>query len=223
MNVDFAQYRTKMVDSQLRTTDVTDIDILDAMGSVPRELFVDENRRALAYIDEDVRLSGAAAGSARYLMEPSPFAKLLQLAAIRKGDRVLDVGAGTGYSAAILAKLAASVVALESDEHLAAEAKKVLASLGFDTVSVICAPLAAGHAAGAPYDVIVVEGSVDRLPEALHAQLAEGGRLVVVEGRGNAGHARLHIKRDGLVTGRNAFNAAIKSLPEFDLAPSFEF
>lgn len=223
MNVDYAQYRTKMVDSQLRTTDVTDVGILDAMGSLPRELFVDESRRSLAYIDEDVRLTAATAGSARYLMEPSPFAKLLQLATIRKGDRVLDVGAGTGYSSAVLSRLAASVVALESDENLAAEARRLLASLGCSTVVVVCAPLTAGHAAAGPYDVIVIEGSVDRLPEAFHAQLAEGGRLVVVEGKGNAGRARLYVKSEGVVTGRAAFNAAIKSLPEFDLAPAFEF
>ncbi len=185
MNVDYAQYRTKMVDSQLRTTDVTDIAILDAMGIVPRELFVEEGRRALAYIDEDVRVGGS--GARRYMMEPSPFAKLLQLAAIRSTDRVLDVGVGTGYSSAVLARLASSVVAIESDEALAGEARRVLSALGCSTVAVLCAPLEAGHAAGAPYDVIVFEGSIERLPEAFHGQLAEGGRLVVVEGKGHAG------------------------------------
>jgi len=218
MDPDFSEQRTKMVDGQLRTTDVTSAAILDAMGAVPRERFVPPGRRAVAYIDEDVRLSPGN----RYLMEPSPFAKLLQLAAIEAGDTVLDVG-GTGYSAAVLSRLARQVVLLESDAGLAAEAAGALADLGCANVSVVTGALAAGHASAGPYDVIVIGGSVEEVPPALLAQLAEGGRLVAVEGHGNAGRARIYLKRDEVVTGRSAFNAAIKPLPGFEAARAFEF
>ncbi len=216
MNTDFAELRTKMVDGQLRTTDVTDPAILDAMFAVPREAFVDEKRRPLAYIDEDIEIAPA-----RYLMEPSPFAKLLQLAEIAPADRVLDVGVGTGYSAAILSRLAGSVVALESDSGLAERARALLADAA--NVSVVTGRLADGHAAAAPYDVILLEGAVEELPESLLSQLGEGGRLVAVEGHGNAGVARLHLKTGGSITSRRAFNAAVKPLPGFERTPAFEF
>jgi protein-L-isoaspartate(D-aspartate) O-methyltransferase len=218
MSADFAELRTKMVDGQLRTTDVTDPDILDAMLSIPRESFVDEKRKPLAYVDTDVEVAPS-----RYLMEASPFAKLVQLAAITPGCKVLDVGTGTGYSAAVLSRLAASVIALESDAGLAERARATLAEVGASNVTVAVGPLAEGHAAVAPYDVIVVEGAVELLPQPLTSQLRDGGRLVVVEGHGNAGVARLYLKSGSTVTGRRAFNAAVKPLPGFERTPAFEF
>ena len=224
MNADFSQYRQKMVDGQLRTTDVTSAAVLSAMGSVPREAFVDARRRELSYIDEDIEIvapNGNAGG--RYIMEPSPFAKLVQLADIRPSDVVLDVGCGTGYSAAVLSRLASSVIAVESDAALADRATGILGSLGYDNAVVVNGALQAGYAAEGPYDVIVLEGAVGDMHPALFAQLRDGGRLVAVEGYGNAGVARLYVKADGIVTGRRAFNAAVKPLPGFEKAAAFVF
>ncbi|MGX5841940.1 protein-L-isoaspartate O-methyltransferase family protein [Mesorhizobium sp. ArgA1] len=224
MSADFSELRVKMVDGQVRTTDVTDAALLDAMLAVPREAFVGATQQVLAYIDEDIRISDGGDGSgARYLMEPSPLAKLLQLAEISAGDSVLDVGCGTGYSAALLSRLAKSVIALESDTGLAETARAALSAQGCDNVAVVTGPLPQGHAAKAPYNVILVGGSVEEVPAALLGQLAEGGRLVVVEGQGNAGVARLFFKAGGVVTGRRAFNAAIKPLPGFERIHAFEF
>ena len=218
MSTDFSELRTKMVDGQVRTTDVTNQSIIEAMLTIPREAFVDDRMRPLAYIDEDIEIARG-----RYLMEPSPFAKLVQLAEIRPGETVLDVGSGTGYSAAVLCRLAGHVVALESDPALAERARATLAAQSVDNVTVVTGPLSAGHADAAPYDVIIVEGAVDVLPDALFAELRQGGRLVAVEGRGNAGVARIYLKSGGIVTGRRAFNAAVKPLPGFERIPAFVF
>ncbi len=224
MSVDFATQRLKMVDGQVRTTDVTKIEILDAMLEVPREEFVPARRRPLAYIDEDVEIAVGGAGTlARYLMEPSPFAKLIQMADIDPSDYVLDVGTGTGYSAAILSRISSSVVALESDETLTQHATDALQRLGYDNIAVVSGELSQGFPAQGPYDVIVLEGCVDEVPQTLFDQLKDGGRLVAVIGRGNAGVARLFVKDGEVVAGRTVFNAAIRPLPGFEKAPVFKF
>ncbi|MCA0050441.1 protein-L-isoaspartate O-methyltransferase [Mesorhizobium sp. B283B1A] len=222
MNADFSELRVKMVDGQVRTTDVTSAPLLDAMLSVPREDFVGAAQRELAYIDEDIRIA-TGAGGARYLMEASPLAKLMQLAEISAADSALDVGCGTGYASALLSRLAKSVVALESDPALAETARSTLSSLGCGNVTVVQGALPQGHPAKAPYNVIFIGGSIEKVPESLLDQLAEGGRLVAVEGQGNSGVARLFFKAGGVVTGRRAFNAAIKPLPGFEREHAFEF
>lgn len=222
MNADFSERRVKMVDGQIRTTDVTSAPLLEALLTTPREAFVPAGQEDLAYIDEDVRIADGPEGP-RYLMEPSPLAKLLQIAEVAAADHVLVIGCGSGYSAALLSRLAKSVVALESDPALAGLAETTLAGLGCANVTVVRGPLREGCAAQAPYDAIFIDGSVEELPAGLSDQLGEGGRLVVVEGQGNAGIARLFLKTAGVVTGRRAFNAAIKPLPGFERVEAFVF
>ncbi len=222
MAADFQDLRTKMVDNQIRTTDVTDLRVIDAFLTVPREFFVPANRQVLAYIDEDQLLEGEGTAP-RYLMEPSPFAKLIQLAKVNKNDVVLDIGCGTGYSSAILSELAGSVIGLESDSSLSAIAAARLQELGHDNVVIVSGDLKAGYPSEAPYDVIFIEGAVDFVPEVLFNQLKEGGRLIAVEGRGNAGVARIYVKENGVASGRSVFNTAVRPLPGFERVEQFEF
>ncbi|MDY8109795.1 protein-L-isoaspartate O-methyltransferase [Fulvimarina sp. 2208YS6-2-32] len=217
--MDFKDARTKLVDNQIRTTDVSSHPILTAFLTVPREEFVPAAKRPLAYIDEDL-----AIGNGRYLMEASPFAKLLQLAAISEDDVVLDVGCGTGYGAAILSMLSSAVVALEEDEELAATATDVLNRHDFVTCTVVTGPLNEGYKDEAPFDVIVFEGSIETLPQTFLDQLKTGGRMVAVIGRGLSAQARLFVKDDeGNVSDRFGFNCAIKPLPGFSKAAEFVF
>lgn len=220
--IDYARARRTMVDTQIRVNDVTDARIVEALMAVPRETFVPEARRALAYLDDDLPLNDPSPGAAaRYLMEPMVFARMLQAAAIGESDRVLDVGSATGYPAAVIARLAGSVVALESDEQLAAEARRNLAGLA--AVTVASGPLPDGAASLGPFDVILLEGAVETVPQTLIDQLAEGGRLVAVAGSGRAARCQVHEKRGGVVGVRTVFDAAIPPLPGFELPRGFVF
>jgi protein-L-isoaspartate(D-aspartate) O-methyltransferase len=221
--IDFAEARRKMIDSQLRTEDVTDYAILAAMGAIPRERFVAPGREALAYIDEDVPVGNEARANGRYLIEPAPFARLLQAAEIAATDTILDVGSATGYSAAVLARLGTSVVALESDPALAAIAAKAIYDLGLSNVTLVTGPLERGHKAGSPFDVIVVEGAIEYVPQDLFDQLAEGGRLVAVVGYGRSAAATVYTKTDGDIGGRSAFDAHVPALPGFRKPAAFVF
>lgn len=224
MTIDFELARTRMVDNQIRTTDVTSHPVLQAFLSVAREDFVPANLRELAYIDDDIRiLSGQDGAPDRFLMEPSPLAKLLQLADVGKDDVVLEIGCGTGYVSALLSLLADSVVALESDPALAETAAESLSTLGYDNVAVVTGALAQGYKPEAPYDVIFVGGSVQQLPSALFDQLRDGGRLVVVEGYGNASKAKLYVSEGGNTSARRGFNTSVKPLPGFEKAAQFVF
>ncbi|MEP3047348.1 MAG: protein-L-isoaspartate O-methyltransferase [Roseibium sp.] len=218
---DFDQSRRKMVDNQLRTNDVTDHRILDAMEAVPREKFVPASKRTVAYIDEDLPVGSVE--SKRFLMKPHIFGKLVQLAAIREGDVVLVIGAGSGYSSAVVSKLAASVVAVEEDTDLSKTATDILVELGIENAVVVDGPLADGFASEGPYDVILVDGAVDVLPEDLFAQLKDDGRLVAVEGQGGAGVAKLYQKSGSAVSGRFGFNASVGLLPGFAREAEFTF
>lgn len=222
--IDFAQLRQSMVDSQIRANDVTDPRILAAMLELPRERFAPEGRRGLAYIDDDLPLRDGAAGKpARYLIEPLVLAKLVQALDIDAEDKVLDVGTATGYSAALLGRLAGSIVALEEDPGLAATAAKLLAELDAVNVRVATGPLTAGWPAGMPYDVILVNGSVEIVPEALLSQLAEGGRIGAVTRNGNSSRGTIYTRVAGSVASRPVFDAAAPPLPGFAAPKTFVF
>lgn len=222
--IDFASARTKMVDSQLRTEDVTDHDVLRAMSEIPRESFLPARLKPLAYVDDDLVLAEAgAAGPARYLMRAAPLARLIQAAEVEKSDIVLDVGCATGYSSAVLARLADSVVALESDEGLAARATETLVELGIANVAVVGGLLEAGYPSEGPYDVIFVGGAVEVVPEPLLAQLKEGGRMVAVVGYGRSAAATLFTRTDSEIGSRPLFNSFVPPLPGFSRPKSFVF
>ena len=217
--VDFAAARLNMVESQLRTNKVTNGAVLDAFERTPRELFVPESRQGIAYVDEDIEI-----GSGRHLMEPMVLARLLQAAQPGPSDVVLDIACGTGYATALLAGMAATVVALESDEDLAASATDTLAVLEADNAVVVKGRLNEGYPAQAPYNVILIGGGVAEVPEVISRQLAEGGRLVaVIKDSGSIGRATLLECHGDVVSGRVLFDAAVPSLPEFEPAPRFVF
>lgn len=222
--MDFATQRTNMVESQVRPSDITDRRIIRAMAAIPREAFVPEALRDVAYMDADVPLGGDAR---RALMAPRTFAKLAQLAGIEADDVVLDVGAATGYSAAILARLARTVVALESNARLAEEARRVLGGLAIGNVSVVTGDLSGGHPQEGPYDAIIIEGTVAEVPGTLLEQLKDGGRLVAVHvsspAQGPLGKAVVWRRHDGTLGENSAFDAAAPLLPGFERTMEFAF
>jgi protein-L-isoaspartate(D-aspartate) O-methyltransferase len=219
---DFAMARLNMVESQVRPNGITDHRIIDAMAEVAREEFVPAARKSIAYLDEDVLLKAGSAGQSRYLIEPMAFARMAHLAAIKPTDRVLVVGAGTGYGAKVIARLAQSVVGLESDSSLVAEAKINTASCG--NVQIVEGPLAAGHAASGPFDVIVIEGRVAEIPGSLYNQLNNAGRIVSAVGSNDISKITLATINDGHRSARSAFDVSIALLPGFDIVtPAFVF
>lgn len=204
----FTAARHNMVESQVRPNGITDHRIIDAMAQVKREDFVPAERKTIAYLDDDVQLK-----EGRFLIEPMAFARMIHLALIKPTDKVLVVGAGTGYGARVIAMLAKSVVALESDPDLLAPAKGFLAGAG--NVEVVEGSLAAGHAAGAPYDVIIVEGRIAAVPESLFAQLANEGRIVAAVGNTDVSKMQIATLADGHRSSRSAFDVSIAPLPGF--------
>lgn len=220
--IDSALQRTNMVESQIRPSDVTDRRILRAMAAVPRERFVPACLATLAYMDESISLYDAGhRGPARRMFSPRTFAKLIQLAQIEATDRLLDAGAGRGYGAAVVARLAASVIALESDDDLAKAAKTALE--GDTKVTVVSGALQTVAAAQGFFDVIVLEGAIFESPAGLLALLNPGGRLVAVLNEGGVGRATVW-QRQGNTFGRSsAFEAAITPLPGFERTAVFTF
>ena len=206
--IDFALARSNMIESQVRPNGITDGRIIQAMASLPREIFVPEAHRGLAYMDGDI-----AIGAGRSLMEPMALAKLVQLAEIEPLDHVLHVGCGTGYATALLAALGKSVVAIDEDQAFVETAIANLARLGIANAEVHQAPHAAGWSAGQPYDAILIDGRVPVVPPALFQQLRDGGRLVAVVGDNEVATATAFNRHDGAISSWPAFEASIGRLP----------
>ena len=213
----FSNARQKMVAGQVRTSDVTDIRIIDAMLEVPREAFVPADKQALAYLDLDLDVGGGC------LVKAVLTAKLLQAAEIKATDKVLVAGAATGYAAAVVAKLANEVVATAGDAALAGRATSVLGQLGCGNVSVRTAVAADGDATSAPFDVIILNGATEVDPERLRGQLAEGGRLVGVFATTNPSRAMIVTRSHGDFGHRTLFDAAAPTLPGLERRPEFVF
>jgi len=216
---DAATARRMMVDGQVRTADVTNLDLIAAMQMVPRELFVPPSLAGQAYSDADIPL-----GAGRVLLKPMVLAKLIQGAQVSRTDRVLDVGCGTGYSSAVLSRLASSVVALEEDATLARRAQEALsAGIGAVNVTVNVGPLTAGWPAAAPYDVILLNGATEVAPEALGRQLKPAGRMACILGRAPTGKAMIYRLIEGHLVGRPIFDATAPVLPGFAAPATFVF
>jgi protein-L-isoaspartate(D-aspartate) O-methyltransferase len=215
---DSATARRMMVDGQVRTADVTNLDLIAAMLTVPRERFVPPSLAEQAYLDSDIAIGGG-----RALLKPMVLAKLIQAAHVGRADHVLDVGCGTGYSSAVLALLVGSVVALEENPALAHQAKDALAAVGARQVVVANAPLAEGWEAAAPYDFILLNGATEITPEPLGRQLKPDGRLACIFGRVPPCKAMLYRRSEGHLVGRSIFDAGAPLLPGFVAPPAFVF
>lgn len=212
---DFATRRTFMVDTQVRPSDVTKFPVIEAMLSVPREVFVPDEKREASYVGENLDLGGN-----RVILEARTLAKMLDALDIQNDDVVLDIGCGLGYSSAVIAKMAEAVVAVE-EERFAEEAQAILSDHGYDNVAVVAGELRDGATKSGPYDVILVQGAIEALPEAIEAQLEEGGRIACLWQEGALGVVRIGYKLDGRVNWRFSFNAGAPVLPGFERHQEF--
>ncbi|APO86136.1 protein-L-isoaspartate O-methyltransferase [Marivivens sp. JLT3646] len=207
---DYTTRRTMMVDTQVRPSDVTKFPIIDAMLSVPREAFVPSSMREAAYIGENLDIGGG-----RVLLEPRTLAKMLDVLDIKPTEVILDIAPGLGYSTAVLAHMAEFVIGVEDDESRAEEAQSILSEQGIDNAAIISGALAEGAAKSGPYDVIILQGAVEVLPDSLLAQLKDGGRIVSIFAEGDLGVVRIGYKMDQRINWRMAFNAGAPALTGF--------
>ncbi|MEQ8441949.1 MAG: protein-L-isoaspartate O-methyltransferase [Alphaproteobacteria bacterium] len=215
--MDFAVARRNMVESQLRTNKVVDPDLLNALRTIPREAFLPARLRAQAYLDEHIQLSAD-----RWMTPPMPIARLIQEAMPGQGDNALVIGEPTGYAAAVLGALCQSVFALDQDADVVSAMGAALAGQACDNVVPIEAPLEEGLPGEGPYDVILLGGRVEFVPDTLKDQLSEGGRLMaIVGGENEVASATLFGKRNGVVSSRILFDASVKPLPGFRREKSF--
>jgi len=217
--------RYHMIDGQLAPNRIVDAAIIAAMGVTPRELFVPQEYAAAAYVDDNIPL-----GAGRYLMRPQVLAELLQVAQITDGMDVLVVAGNTGYSSRVVAQLGAKVVMVEERRELAEKARQLLLEKGRHAIEVKMAPLVQGYASAAPYAVILIDGAVEVVPQALHEQLAEDGRLIGVRSIRRAtkdvvglGRAFMQQKINGEIFERELFDAAVPLIDAFRQPESFRF
>jgi len=213
---DYAARRAVMVDTQIRPSDVTKFPIIDAMMSVPREAFVPVELREAAYMGENIDLGGG-----RVILDPRILGKMLDALDIQADELVLDVGCALGYSSAVMARVAEAVVAVEEDAEMAREAPGLLSENGADNVILQEGPLVQGAPEHGPYDVVVLQGAVEHLPEALSDQVKEGGRIACLFMEGALGAVRIGYRIDGEISWRFAFNAGAPVLPGFERHAAF--
>jgi protein-L-isoaspartate(D-aspartate) O-methyltransferase len=218
----FATARQKMVDCQVRTNDVTDPRIIEAMLAIERELFVPENRRALAYLDLDLDVTEGGPVK-RYMIKPQVIAKLLQAAEVEASNKVLVVGCATGYAMALAARLAAKVTGTESDPALVDRGNEILKQVGVVNATMTTAAAVDGDPAGAPYDVILLNGATEITPRRLFEQLGEGGRLVGIFAMDRPARAMIVTRWHADLGYRTLFDAAAPILPGMERLPSFVF
>lgn len=213
---DFATRRTMMVDTQIRPSDVTKFPIIEAMLAIPREYFVPADKEQAAYVSENVDL-----GAARVVLEPRTLAKMLDALDIQADELVLDLGCGYGYSSAVIARIAEAVVAVEENEDWIDDAQAALSRVGADNVALQAGELASGAAQHGPYDVILLEGAAEHVPDAILDQLKEGGRIAALMVEGALGTVKIGYKIDGAMSWRYAFNAGAPVLPGFERHRAF--
>jgi len=211
--------RQRMVDSQVRTWDVTDRYLIDAFLEIPRERFVTGSQLPFAYSDMELPVDG----SGRVLLAPALLGRMIQALEIEKSDVVMDLGCGRGYSSALLGHLAEAVVAVEPDEDLRHAAEANMAALKIDNVAVVEGSLTEGYPSEGPYDAILIAAGAEVVPDALFEQLAEDGRLAVVERNGEFGRAKIFTRAGGHVSGRAVVDAAAPVLPGFQRKREFVF
>lgn len=222
-HANFAALRRTAIECQIRPFGVTDQNVLASFFDVPRERFVPAGFESVAYADTELR-HGLTAGGARAMLMPLVLARMIQAAEIGPADRVLDVAGASGYTAAIMAPLAGSVVALESDEALSKAAAANFESLGISNAQALCAPLADGAPSMAPFDVIIVNGATEHGLDRLMAQLAPGGRMVALKPYAAGSSRAFLFRKDGdAVSERALFEASGKLIPEFAAPPEFVF
>lgn len=218
--IDFAHARSEMIEGQIRPSGVFDLGVLEAILLVPREAFLKQEQAEFAYLDKEHALES---DNNRRMPTPSSTAKLIELADVDAGDIVLDIACGTGYSTAILANLANSVIAIESDAGLVEQANAILADLDISNAAVVQGNLGRGLPAEAPFDVIIIEGAVEDIPKTLFDQLREGGRLAAIVGTGNSATAVLYTKSKTGIASISSFNASLPLLSEFAVKNEFAF
>ena len=217
--MEFSVARQNMVESQIRPNGITDMSLISAFNAVEREKFTGNRSPAIAYLDEDLPI-----GNGRFLLEPMVLGRLLQLAEIQPSDLVLDIGPGTGYSTAIIAQLAESVVCVEENNELCESSSQILIELGVTNAAVICGDHVKGLANEAPFDVIVINGQVEEIPQTLIDQLVDGGRLVAVIGSKNLGRATVIKKQGEKISTSTGFDASAPILDGFKSASQgFQF
>ncbi|MDD7973321.1 protein-L-isoaspartate O-methyltransferase family protein [Roseinatronobacter alkalisoli] len=215
---DYATRRVMMVDTQVRPSDVTKFPIIDAMLRIPREEFVPDALRETAYVGENITV-----GDNRVILDPRTLAKMLDALDVTQNELVLDIGCGAGYSAAVLARMAQAVVAVEEDDSLASDAESILPRVGAEAVIIHKGPLTEGAAAHAPYDAMIVQGGISEFPETLTDQLREDGRVIALFMEGALGVVRLGVRQGAQISWRDVFNAAAPVLPGFEKQKAFTF